>query len=58
MTDIIRAERCTSCGIRRVDRGFTSFKCPACSKVIIGRCPECKDQSTNYTCKECGFVGP
>jgi predicted RNA-binding Zn-ribbon protein involved in translation (DUF1610 family) len=53
-----RAENCNSCGIRLHGRGITSFKCPNCGKGLIGRCPQCRDQSVEYTCTECGYKGP
>ena len=58
MADEITTDRCSSCGIRLVDRGCTSFVCPSCGQTAIGRCINCKDQSTKYVCKECGFEGP
>ena len=58
MVETKRADRCTSCGVRLVDKGGTSFLCPQCSQVMIGRCAQCKDQSTLFVCKECGFEGP
>ncbi len=51
-------EVCNSCGVRLTGEGDTVFKCPNCGKAIIGRCKQCRDQSVEYVCPECGFVGP
>jgi predicted RNA-binding Zn-ribbon protein involved in translation (DUF1610 family) len=53
-----RAENCSSCGVRLVMKGATSFPCPRCGKTTFGRCDQCRDQSVEYTCDKCGFVGP
>jgi len=53
-----KSEICTSCGIRLVGKGKTVFLCPSCGNVSIGRCPQCRDQSVKYKCRECGFIGP
>ncbi|MCK4614826.1 MAG: DUF1610 domain-containing protein [Thermoplasmata archaeon] len=50
--------RCSSCGIPIVGSGFSRFNCPNCGQVQINRCRHCRDQSVNYTCPECGFMGP
>ena len=49
---------CTSCGIPLTETGSTVFKCPGCGKFDAGRCYNCRDQSVNYKCPECGFEGP
>ena len=58
MVEYPRSDRCTSCGKRLVGTDNTSFPCPKCANVVVGRCMQCKDQSTIYVCKECGFAGP
>ena len=50
--------RCNSCGVTLSEKGDVSFRCPNCGKAIIGRCRNCRDQSVEYVCPECGFVGP
>ncbi|RLF38017.1 MAG: RNA-binding protein [Thermoplasmata archaeon] len=50
-------DRCISCGIGLVEKGYTTFPCPICSSPI-GRCNRCREQGTAYRCKNCGFVGP
>ncbi len=52
-----KVEFCTSCGVRLVERGYVNFPCPACD-AELGRCVSCRQQSNEYTCKECGFMGP
>jgi len=49
---------CTSCGTGLVEIGYTVFKCPNCGKATIARCRRCRNQSVEYKCPECGFVGP
>lgn len=51
-------EVCSSCGVRLLERGYTTFSCPGCGESAIGRCEECRNQSVVYSCKECGFQGP
>ncbi|MGQ9582909.1 MAG: zinc finger domain-containing protein [Thermoplasmatota archaeon] len=53
-----KAESCSSCGIRLVEKGSTTFSCPQCGGALIGRCRQCRDQSVAYTCPACGFQGP
>ncbi|MFA5931199.1 MAG: zinc finger domain-containing protein [archaeon] len=48
---------CTSCN-KTVTNNHVEFKCPNCGKSTIVRCEHCKQVSKEYTCKECGFVGP
>ena len=49
---------CTSCKVKITNiRGAVSFKCPACGKVEIVRCPGCRKKAIKYTCS-CGFTGP
>jgi len=50
-------KKCTSCN-KIVTDDKTEFKCPSCGKETIIRCNSCKMTSKEYTCKECGFVGP
>ncbi|MCL4324171.1 MAG: zinc finger domain-containing protein [Candidatus Thermoplasmatota archaeon] len=49
---------CTSCGVPLVGRGSAYFPCPQCGNTTVGRCARCRDQSVEYTCPACGFVGP
>ncbi|MDD1765305.1 MAG: zinc finger domain-containing protein [Methanomassiliicoccales archaeon] len=49
---------CSSCGVRLTSKGITTFLCPSCGEVQIGRCSNCRDQSVQYTCPRCGFSGP
>jgi len=51
-------QRCASCGTRLVGKGNTWFKCPGCGKQMLGRCAQCRDQSVEYRCPECGHEGP
>ncbi|MHC1579212.1 MAG: zinc finger domain-containing protein [Candidatus Alkanophagales archaeon] len=51
-------EYCTSCNVRLVERGFTTFPCPNCGEFEIKRCVRCRKLSNPYTCPKCGFVGP
>ncbi|HLE46276.1 MAG TPA: zinc finger domain-containing protein [Thermoplasmata archaeon] len=51
-------KRCVSCGLVIGGRGTTSFPCPNCGNVTIGRCQQCRDQGVAYACPECGFRGP
>lgn len=53
-----KADTCTSCGVRLIGRGSTSFPCPDCADVHVGRCPQCRDQGVEYECPSCAFVGP
>ncbi|MBM4249659.1 MAG: DUF1610 domain-containing protein [Euryarchaeota archaeon] len=57
-TIVAKAESCSSCGVRLVDRGSTTFACPQCAETVIGRCKQCRDQSVTFSCAKCGFVGP
>lgn len=50
--------RCTSCGIPLAGEKETVFDCPNCGEAKIGRCKNCRDQSANYICPSCGWVGP
>lgn len=52
-----RAEFCTSCGIRLLERGKVQFPCPECTRSI-GRCWRCRSQAIIYRCPSCGFSGP
>ncbi|MBI4393888.1 MAG: DUF1610 domain-containing protein [Euryarchaeota archaeon] len=51
-------ETCSSCGVRLIGQATTSFLCPSCGDGKIGRCAQCRDQSVEFTCAHCGFVGP
>lgn len=51
-------ETCTSCGVRLLGKGVTTFLCPSCGESKMGRCAQCRDQSVTYTCNKCGFAGP
>ena len=51
--------RCTSCNVNIGARAnFVSFSCPSCGKELIVRCNNCKEASSRYICKSCGFEGP
>ncbi len=52
-----KATVCTASGVPLVERGSTSFPCPGCGEVSIGRSPRCRNQGVAYVC-ECGFQGP
>ncbi|MFH1424527.1 MAG: zinc finger domain-containing protein [archaeon] len=34
------------------------FKCPSCGKTVVARCGTCRKLCREYTCKDCGYVGP
>jgi len=38
--------------------GNITFKCPSCNDFEISRSKNGRDQSKDYTCEKCGFVGP
>ena len=40
------------------DRGSVIFDCPGCGKQKIIRSYGSRQISAQYTCPECGFVGP
>lgn len=50
-------KKCTTCNKIVYDKK-TEFKCPSCGKETIIRCDSCKKSSKEYSCKECGFIGP
>ncbi|MCZ7356715.1 MAG: zinc finger domain-containing protein [Candidatus Methanoperedens sp.] len=50
-------EKCVSCGVNLVERGYARFSCPQCKKEL-GRCVHCRHQSNPYKCPGCGFEGP
>ncbi|MEM0492996.1 MAG: zinc finger domain-containing protein [Candidatus Thermoplasmatota archaeon] len=52
-----KPETCVSCGKGLLEKGSTTFICPMCDN-IIGRCSSCREQSVEYTCPKCGFIGP
>jgi len=58
LTIVAKAVSCSSCGVRLVDRGSTTFNCPQCGETVIGRCKQCRDQSVVYKCGKCGYSGP
>jgi len=58
LTVVLKAVSCSSCGVRLVDRGSTTFNCPQCNETVIGRCRQCRDQSVAFNCTRCGFTGP
>ncbi|MBA3046533.1 MAG: DUF1610 domain-containing protein [Candidatus Thermoplasmatota archaeon] len=49
---------CASCGTRLIGKGDVVFKCPGCGIKLLGRCAQCRDQSVEYGCKDCGYQGP
>ena len=51
-------KKCNSCGIPLKDERAVEFPCPSCGNAAIGRCGQCRDQSANYHCPQCGFTGP
>ena len=51
-----RATVCTASGVPLVEKGSTTFPCPACGEPI-GRSPRCRNQGVPYVCS-CGFQGP
>ncbi len=55
---MVRAEKCTSCGVPLLGKGTSAFKCPQCGEAVVGRCNTCREQAVNYTCAKCGFTGP
>lgn len=57
MVKVDKPEKCISCGVNLVERGYALFPCPQCG-VAIGRCQKCRHQSNVYKCAECGFEGP
>ena len=40
------------------DVGAVTFKCPQCLKGTIVRSKNAREIVAQYTCPECGFVGP
>ncbi len=56
MSEAIR--KCNSCGIPLKDEKAVEFSCPSCRNMSIGRCGQCRDQSAQYHCSQCGFIGP
>lgn len=40
------------------EAGSVTLPCPGCGKVEISRSRQARAQSKEYTCPECGFVGP
>ncbi len=59
MTEKIAMKHCTSCNsVIAPGEHFAEFPCPKCGKTIIIRCEKCKVLANEYTCPECGFIGP
>lgn len=52
-----KPEKCISCGINLIEKGYVRFPCPQCGKEI-GRCASCRHQCNTYKCPGCGFEGP
>ena len=51
--------KCTSCKVKVTNlKGTTFFKCPACNKSEIVRCPHCREIVAKYKCDKCDFTGP
>ncbi|MBR9707544.1 MAG: RNA-binding protein [Candidatus Diapherotrites archaeon] len=48
---------CVSCK-KTVYQKYVEFPCPKCAKNKVIRCEHCRALSNEYTCTECGFVGP
>ncbi|MCC7569546.1 MAG: zinc finger domain-containing protein [Candidatus Methanofastidiosa archaeon] len=49
---------CSSCKRKIAPKEkMVKFPCPACTAEII-RCEKCRVLANDYTCPECGFVGP
>lgn len=56
---VAREITCTSCNVRVTNQaGTVKFKCPACGKAEIVRCPHCRKVVVKYKCPICGFTGP
>ncbi len=53
-----RAINCTASGVPLVETGSTTFPCPGCDEVSIGRSPRCRNQGVLYNCTQCGYQGP
>ncbi len=50
--------KCSSCKVDITNlHGSVRFMCPACNKVEIIRCNDCRNKSIKYKCS-CGFEGP
>ena len=45
---------------KRVDNdpGAVTFNCPSCGKYEITRSSNARKNALQYTCPQCGFVGP
>ena len=41
-----------------IGEGYSIFDCPNCGENIIGRCRNCREHNTPYTCEKCNFTGP
>ncbi len=55
----MKITECSTCGANLASgETFSIFPCPNCGKEIIARCAHCKKLKNNYTCSNCGFVGP
>jgi len=55
---MVNDQECASCGTRLVGQGDVIFKCPGCDVKQLGRCVQCRDQSVEYICPDCGYEGP
>lgn len=40
------------------EAGSITFNCPNCGKAEISRSRKARELSKEYTCPNCGFVGP
>jgi len=49
---------CASCGTRLTGKGDVVFSCPGCGAKMLGRCAQCRDQSVEFACPDCGYAGP
>ncbi|MFQ5711317.1 MAG: zinc finger domain-containing protein [Candidatus Geothermarchaeales archaeon] len=56
---IYRIPKCTSCGkLISPEEKSSKFPCPQCGEAVIWRCEKCRIFIRDYTCPNCGFVGP
>ncbi|MHC1569428.1 MAG: zinc finger domain-containing protein [Candidatus Syntropharchaeales archaeon] len=54
---LMQVDKCVTCSVKLVERGFVRFPCPNCGEGI-GRCVSCRNQGNAYVCPSCGFGGP
>ena len=52
-----KIKKCSTLNVE-VAKDFVEFKCPACGKSRIVRSMKARKMGLEYTCPECGFVGP